>query len=118
MSTTQTSIKRHSIEEARAIIDRLGKHSFDDFHLLFKEGKVPLFEEIEGKTLGSFLVLSPHTGWWRKLGLMIFFDNPLARWTGKRFSTPFDDKKRGEGINLFQNRILPERFPVYTHVPD
>ena len=57
-----------------------------------------------------------NTGWWRKLGLMIFFDNSLARWTGKRFTTPFDDKKMGEGINLFQNRILPERFPIYTYV--
>ena len=89
MSTTKTSIKRHSLEEARAIIDRLGKYYFDDFHPLFKEGKVPLFEEIEGMTLGSFLVLGPNTGWWRKLGLMIFFDNSLARWTGKRFTTPF-----------------------------
>jgi hypothetical protein len=116
MSTTQTSIKRHSLEEARTIIDKLGRYCFDDFHPLFKEGKVPLFEEIEGKTLGSFLVLGPNTGWWRKLGLMIFFDNSLARWTGKRFITPFDDKKRGEGINLFQSRILPERFPVYTYI--
>lgn len=57
-----------------------------------------------------------NTGWWRKLGLTIFFDNSLARWTGKRFTTPFDDKKMGEGINLFQNRILPERFPIYTYV--
>lgn len=116
MSTTQTSIKRHTIEEARTIIARLDKYSFDDFHPLFKEGKVPLFEEIAGKTLGSFLALSPDTGWWRKLGLMIFFDNSLACWTGKRFITPFDDRKRGEGINLFQNRFLPQRYPICTSI--
>jgi hypothetical protein len=66
--------------------------------------------------LGSFLAINPETGWWRKLGLMIFFDNPLARWTGKRFLTPFDGRRRGEGINLFQNRVLPQRFPIYTYV--
>jgi len=116
MSTAQTYIKRHTIEEVRTIIDKLDKYSFDDFHPLFKEGKVPLFEEIEGITLGSFLVLNAKTGWWRKLGLRIFFDNSLARWTGKRFITPFDDKKRGEGINLFQNRLLPQRFPICTSI--
>jgi len=116
MSTTQTYIKRHSLEEARTIIDTLGKYSFDDFHPLFKEGKVPLFEEIEGITFGSFLVLNPKTEWWRKFGLKIFFDNPLAHWTGKQFSTPFNEEKKGKGVNLFHNRFLSQRFPIHTHI--
>lgn len=116
MSTTQTYMKRHSLEEASTIIARLRKYSFDDLHLLFKEGKVPLFKEIEGKTAGSFLALNPKTGLWKKLGLKIFFENPLACWTGKKFITPFSEEERGKGINLFQNRILPERFPIDTYV--
>lgn len=111
-----TPIKRHSRRDAQAIIAKYKKYSFDELHRLFEQGKAPIFEEIEGNTTGSFLALNPKTGWWRKLGLKIFFDNPLARWTGKRFTTPFYEEKMGKGINLFQNRILPQRFPIDTYV--
>ncbi len=110
------SIKQHSKEEAQRVMVSLREYSFDDLHPLFKEGQTPLFEEIEGDTIGSFLALNPKTGLWRKLALRIFFDNPLARWKGKRFFTLFDEEKKGEGINLFRNRILPQRFPVDTYV--
>lgn len=116
MSITQIYIKRHSLEEARTIIGKLEKCSFDDLHPLFTEGTVPLFKEIEGKTAGRFLALDPKTGWLKKLGLTIFFENRLACWTGKRFITHFGDEEVGKGINLFQNRILPERFPIHTCV--
>ena len=106
----------HSTEDAQTIIARLREYSFDDLHPLFKEGKTPLFKEIEGDTAGSFLALNPKTGLWRKLGLRIFFDNPVARWEGKRFLTLFDEEKRGKGINLFRNLIIPQRFPIETYI--
>jgi len=106
----------NSTEDAQTIIARFREYSFDELHPLFKEGKTPLFEEIEGDTVGSFLALNPKTGLWRKLGLRIFFDNPVARWKGKRFITRFDEQKRGKGINLFRNRIVPQRFPIELYV--
>ena len=108
--------KRHSLEDAQAIIAKFKKYSFDDFHKLFKEGKAPSFDEIEGDTTGSFLALNPKVGWWRKAALAIAFDNPLARWTGKRFITTFDGEKNGEGTNLFGNRVFPQRFGINTFV--
>ena len=110
------SIKINSAEDAQIIMARFRGYSFGDLHPLFKEGKTPLFEEIEGDTVGSFLALNPKTELWRKLALKIFFDNPLARWKGKRFITLFDEDKRGRGINLFWNRILPQRFPIETYI--
>ena len=110
------SAKLNSTEDAQTIIARFREYSFDDLHPLFEEGKTPLFKEIEGDTAGSFLALNPKTGLWRKLALKIFFDNPLARWKGKRFVTLFNGEKRGKGINLFRNRILPQRFLIDTYV--
>jgi hypothetical protein len=110
--TTLMLLKRYSLEDAEAIIAKFKEHSFDDFHKLFNEGKVPSFDEIEGDTFGSFLALNPKAGWWRKAALVITFANPLARWKGKRFVTPFDGEKKGEGTNLFRNRFFPQRFGI------
>jgi hypothetical protein len=105
--TTIILAKRHSIEDAQKVIAKFKKYSFDDCHKLFREGRAPSFDEIEGDTTGSFLALNPKAGWWRKAALAIAFDNPLARWTGKRFISPFDEVKRGRGTNIFRNRIFP-----------
>ena len=110
--TTLMLLKRYSLEDAEAIIAKFKEHSFDDFHKLFNEGKVPSFDEIEGDTFGSFLALNPKAGWWRKAALAIAFDNPLAHWTGKRFISTFDGEKKGEGTNLFRNRFFPQRFGI------
>jgi hypothetical protein len=114
--TTATLAKRHSFEDAQKVIAKLKEYSFDDLHKLFKEGKAPAFAEIEGDTLGSFLALKPKAGWWKKAALAITFDNPLARWTGKRFITPFAEDKTGKGVNLFKNRIFPQRFGIETSI--
>jgi hypothetical protein len=117
MTTTKLNLaQRHSLEDAQAIIAKFKKYTFDDFHKLFKEGKAPSFHEIEGDTAGSFLALNPKAGWWRKAAFAIAFDNPLARWTGKRFITTFDGEKKGEGINLFRNRMFPQRFRINTYI--
>jgi len=114
--TTIMLAKRRSLEDAQVIIARFKKYSFDDFHKLFKEGKPPSFDEVEGDTAGSFLALNPKAGWWRKAALAVAFDNPLARWKGKRFETPFDEDKKGKGINLFQNRLFRQRFGIDTFI--
>jgi hypothetical protein len=106
--------KRHSFEDAQKVITKFKEYSFDDLHKLFKEGKAPAFAEIEGDTLGGFLALKPKAGWLQKAALAITFDNPLARWTGKRFITPFAEDKTGKGVNLFKNRIFPQRFGINT----
>lgn len=108
------STKRHSQEEAETIMARLREYSFEDLHPLFEEGGIPLFEEIEGDTAASLLAWNPRSPWWRKLLTRIAFDNPFARWTGKRFTTPFGEERAGRGINLFQNRILPRRHQFDT----
>ena len=110
--TTLKLAKRYSLEGAKSIIAKFKEHSFDDLHKLFIEGKVPSFDEIEGDTFGSFLALNPKAGWWRKAALAIAFDNPLAHWTGKRFISTFDGEKKGEGTNLFRNRLFPQRFGI------
>jgi hypothetical protein len=114
--TTLKLGERYSLENAEAIIAKFKEYSFDDLHRLFREGKSPSFDEIEGNTAGSFLVLNPKAGWWRKAALAIAFDNPLSRWTGKRFISTFDGEKKGEGTNLFRNRFFPQRFGINTSV--
>jgi hypothetical protein len=76
--TTIILAKRHSLEDAQTVIAKFKKYSFDDFHQLFREGRAPSFDEIEGDTFGSFLALNPKAGCWRKAALEIAFDNPLA----------------------------------------
>ena len=114
--TTIILAKRHSLEDAQRVIAKSKRYSFDDFHRLFREGRAPSFDEIKGNTFGSFLALNPKAGWWRKAALAIAFDNPVARWTGKRFITTFDGENKGEGTNLFRNRIFPQRFGINTFV--
>ena len=114
--TTIILAKRYSLEDAQTITAKFKKYSFDDFHKLFTQGRTPSFDEIEGDTFGSFLALNPKARWLRKTALAIAFDNPLARWTGKRFITPFDEEKKGKGINLFRNRIFPQRFGIDTSI--
>jgi len=110
------SEKRHSQEEAETIIDRLRGYSFEELHPLFEEGRIPLFEDIEGDTAGSLLAWNPRSPWWRKLLTRIAFDNPFARWKGKRYTTPFGEEKGGRGVNLFRNRILPRRHRFNTSI--
>ncbi|MBC8236192.1 hypothetical protein H8E77_42130 [bacterium] len=109
-------MKRYSDKEAQIIIDKLKKKSFSALHLLFKIEDVPLFEELEGETAGSFLAWNPKNPFWIKFFMKILFNSPFARWTGKKFITPFDKENRGKGVNLFRNRILPHRFRFDTYI--
>lgn len=107
--------KRYSTEDAQIIIAKLRQYSFDDLHLLFSEGTIPSFEEVEGNTHGSFLAWNPKNPWWNELLIKLLFDNFSARWTGKKFITPFDENRKGKGVNLFQNRIFPHRYRFDTY---
>ncbi len=114
--TTIKTAKRYSLEEAQKIVSRLKQGAYDDLNRLFKEGRAPSFEEIEGETASGMLAWEPQAPWWGKLLAMICFDNPLSRWTGKLFITPYSEGKTGEGLNLFRNRIKPHRFPFLTRI--
>jgi hypothetical protein len=114
--TTIKSVKRYSPEEAQTVITKLKQDTYDNLNRLFKEGKAPSFDEIEGETASGMLAWNPQAPWWGKPLALICFDNPLSRWIGKTFSTPFGEGKTGEGINLFQNRIKPRRFPFLTRI--
>lgn len=105
-------------------IAKLKKNDLNGLHSLFSEGVVPSFEEIKGKTAGSFLAWNPANPWFMEFSVRILFDSPVARWTGKEFFSPFGpsagsrqvEEKRGRGVNLFKNRILPNRFRFDTYI--
>jgi hypothetical protein len=116
MTTTTAAVKRYSVEEARVIITGLKEKTFEDLHPLFREGKTPSFDEIEGKTTSGMLAWNPQAPGWSKPLAVICFDNPLSRWSGKMFIEPFSEGKAGEGVNLFDNLIKPRRFPFRTTI--
>lgn len=36
----------------------------------------------------------------------------------KKFITPFDTEHKGTGVNLFKNKILPQRFRFETYIKE
>ena len=112
--TTASSLRRYSREEAQTVINKLKQNSFDDLNKLFGEGGTPSFDEIEGETTSGMLAWNPQAHWWSKPLAIICFDNPLSRWTGKMFTEPFGEGRTGGGINKFNNKIKPCRFPYAT----
>ena len=115
MATT-SSARRYSLDEARTAIAKLKEESFTDLNRLFEGGRTPSFDEIEGETASAMLAWNPRAPWWGKPLAAICFDNPLSRWIGKAFITPFGEGKTGEGFNQFRNLIKPRRFPFLTSV--
>lgn len=107
---------RYSTKDSQDILVRLNSHPFEDLHALFREGTAPFFEEIRGKTAGSFLSWNPGNSWWLAFFINFQFSSPLARWTGKEFLLPFNKDKKGEGINLFRNRLCPRRYRFDTYI--
>lgn len=110
------TVKRHSKDEAQAIMDRLQKLSCDDLHELFKQGRVPEFEEIAGKNPGIELKWHPRNPLINKLGWRFYGNNPLARWAGMEFIKPFTNDKKGDGYNLYHNRIWKRRYKYETYI--
>jgi hypothetical protein len=107
---------RYSATEAMAIIEQFKKSSIKDLDTLFNREPLPKFEEIEGETAGAILALNPGNPWWLKCMIKIAFKSPLGRWTGKKFITPFNEGKKGRGINLFKSRYFPQLFRFDTYV--
>jgi hypothetical protein len=114
--TTIKTVKRYSLEEAQKILSKLKQETYDGLDRLFKEGRAPSFDETEGETASGMMAWNPRAPWWGKPLAIICFNNPLSRWTGKMFTAPFSEEKTGKGINLFQNRIKPRRFPFLTRI--
>ncbi len=107
---------RFSPEVAKSIITKYQPYSLEQLDLLFKEGEVPVFSEIVGRTAGGWLARSQQDYWWVNAFIKIFLASPWARWTGKGFFTLFDQQQEGKGANLFDNRIGKIRYPLKTYI--
>ena len=106
---------RYSETEAMTIIEQFKKSSIKDLDTLFNSETLPIFEELEGETAGVILALNPGNPWWLTCIIKIVFKSPLGRWTGKKFITPFNEGKKGHGVNLFKSRYFPSLFPFDTY---
>lgn len=104
------------IERNPLIFRELKEKTFDDLHLLFKNGSVPKFKEIEGDTLGRFLAMNSTLSPLMRFFIKLLFESPIGRWTGKKFITSFDNGNRGNGVNLFANRIMSIRYCFDTYI--
>ncbi|MHC4320927.1 MAG: hypothetical protein ACYST3_01490 [Planctomycetota bacterium] len=107
---------RYSVTEANVIIEHFRKCSIDDLDTLFNRETLPKFEELKGDTAGAILALNPENPWWLKCMIKIAFKSPLGQWTGKKFITPFNEGKKGHGINLFKSRNFPQLFRFDTYI--
>ena len=106
---------RYSETEAMAIIEQFKKSSISDLDTFFNRETLPIFEELKGDTAGAILALNPENPWWLKCVIKIVFKSPLGQWTGKKFITPFNNEKKGHGINLFKSRYFPCLFKFDTY---
>lgn len=107
---------RYSETEAMAIIESFRKSSTDGLDMLFNREILPMFEELEGETVGAILALNPVNPWWLNCIIKIAFKSPLGQWKGKKFLTPLNNKKKGHGINMFKNRYFPHLFKFDTYI--
>ena len=107
---------RYSETEAMAIIEQFKKKSISDLDTLFSRETLPIFEELKGDTAGAILALNPENPWWLKCVIKIAFKSPLGQWTGKKFITPFNNEKKGHGINLFKDKHFPQLFKFDTYI--
>ena len=108
--------KRYSGKEAEQVIGRFEGCSLEVLNKIFGQGVLPSFEEFEGETAGRFLFWSRENPRPLRWGVKLLFESPLGRWKGKRFSAPFGEGKTGRGVNLFENKIFPERFRFHTYI--
>jgi hypothetical protein len=108
--------RRYSAEECKAIHSRLQTLSLPALDELFRSGKVPKFENIQGKTSGAWLAKPAQDYWWAKWFIQVFLASPWARWTGKVFLTAFDAHRHGRGANLFRNKVRPVRYKLETFI--
>lgn len=112
---TQVEARRFTRAEAAGIIAQLQRATVEELDGRFASGDVPPFAAIAGDTAGGWLA-RPEPRWWAEAFIRFGLDSPWARWTGKRFITPFDEGPIGSGINLFDNRLLPLRYPFRTYI--
>lgn len=105
-----------TMAKLRKILEELKEKKFEELHLLFKKGLPPAFEEFNGETNGQFLALKPGISPLIKFFIKILFESPIGKWTGKKFITPFTTENKGMGVNLFKNKIFPQRFRFEIYI--
>lgn len=105
-------------EKKQQMFENLKEKSFEELHLLFRNGALPKFEEFDGETTGQFLAFNPKISSLIKFFMKVLFESHIGRWTGKKFITPFDTENKGTGANLFKNKILPQRFRFETYIKE
>ena len=110
-------VKRFTRQESESVIADLRRLSVDQLDPKFRQGAVPRFNEIEGSTAGDWLAKRAKH-WWAQAFIKLVLDSRWGRWSGKGYSTTFDDAARGRGINLFYNRIFPVRYRFKTYVTE
>ena len=113
---TAHNVTRFSQEEAEAIHSRMARLSLAELDTLFQDAPPPEFPAIRGNTAGAWLAKPPQDYWWARWFIHVFLDSPWARWSGKGFLTGYQDGARGRGVNLFHNRVRPQRFPMQLYL--
>ena len=108
-------IKRFNRKESDPVVADLQRLSIDQLDALFRQGAAPRFKEIEGATAGGLLTRRDRR-WIFKILYQLLLDCRWSRWSGKGFTSTFDDAARGRGVNLFYNRIFPLRYRFKTYV--
>ncbi|MEM4326031.1 MAG: hypothetical protein QXU40_01900 [Candidatus Pacearchaeota archaeon] len=107
--------KRFESAEAQEILKDFKRFSIEELNKIFGSGTLFLFEEIRGKTAGSFLAWKAQNPAFVKFGTKLLFESPFGCWIGKEFIKPFSREEKGFGVNLFNNFFLPKRFWFKTY---
>lgn len=71
-------------EKKQQMFENLREKSFEELHLLFRNGPLPKFEEFKGETIGQFLALNPKISYLVEFFMKVLFESPIGRWTGKK----------------------------------
>ena len=111
----KSSPKRFSHSKAPSVLHNYQEYSFEKLNLLFMQGEVPTFDQVAGETAGA-IILCPQCNSVSKIMAAAFFDNPLSRWAGKIFVSPYDEDKSGRAINRYGNRLAPHRYPMLSRL--
>lgn len=115
-SSGYDTMEGYTEEEAGRILRNLDRKTNEELENLFRKGDIPTYDDVEGETLGMFIGWNRDNPWMVNFLVKLLFDSPVGRWTGKEFTESFDSKKRGKGINLFDNYLFPKRFPFDTYI--
>ena len=110
----ESAIKIFSKNQAKEIAAKICAKPSRELDILFANGSMPSFKELQGDTYGSWPGREKYT-WWARVFIWFALDSVWARWDGKRFVEPWDSGKRGKGVNVFRNILRPYRHSFATY---